>query len=186
MKTSQGRASREASLEARLAPKDNSLHPFWRCSDSKQLMQSGESAHCFLLNAVSKVFQDSEDLNQQSLIKQQINRVSKLHAHSPLKRNNFMITNNQHELDQILNQTDDLRQTFVTHTKKRSNSVRLLATAQVSEKSFKVFFDQVEQLRLRLLQLRQENKNLALKNRALKKQVSDLQAKLEASRNNCS
>ena len=63
--------------------------------------------------------------------------------------------------------------------------MRLLATAQVSERSFRVFFDQVEQLRQRLLQLRQENRNLVVKNRALKKQVGDLQAKLSASQNHC-
>jgi hypothetical protein len=35
LNSSQVEEQLEASLEARLVPKDNSLHPLWRCSDSK-------------------------------------------------------------------------------------------------------------------------------------------------------
>ena len=85
----------------------------------------------------------------------------------------------------ILNQTVDVPQTFITQSRKRSNSVQLSSPAHISGESFMVFFDQVEQLRQQLLKLKQENKQLVQTNRALKKQISDLQQKLSSASIHC-
>lgn len=119
------------------------------------------------------MFQDSDDLNQHSLIRQQFGRNS-----SRAKK----LQSNQNELDMILNQSVDHPQTFLTQSWRRSNSVQ--HSAHGGESSV-MFFEQVEQLRKQMLALRQENKQLLHTNRALQMQIDELQHKLSGSSARC-
>ena len=123
---------------------------------------------CFL-NAVSKVFQDSDDLNQQSLIKH--HKLQQCFCDNPVDysdkccyRKRHSVTKNQTELDKILDQSIDRH----TMTKmRRSNSEKLTG----HESHVRMLVEQINQLKERLFKQRQENKSLLQINKSLQKHI---------------